>query len=98
MILFWFWIASSYVNWLISSLRLTDKRIDYFLVDEKIKSNIIDSHIQKDIMGSDHCPITLEINNIEKVFKEPEVKEKTEVKKKTIRRIKLNIVNKKEQE
>ena len=49
-------------------------------------------------MGSDHCPITLEINNIEKVFKEPEVKEKTEVKKKTIRRIKLNIVNKKEQE
>jgi exodeoxyribonuclease-3 len=37
-------------------------RIDYFLVDEKLKKNIIDSSIQTSIMGSDHCPLSLELS------------------------------------
>ena len=37
-------------------------RIDYFLVDNLLSERIIDSDIQTEIMGSDHCPISLEIN------------------------------------
>jgi exodeoxyribonuclease III len=37
-------------------------RIDYFIVSERIKGNIIDSKIFQDVMGSDHCPVCLEIN------------------------------------
>ncbi|MFT6337791.1 MAG: exodeoxyribonuclease-3 [Halioglobus sp.] len=37
-------------------------RIDYFLVDESLKENIIESQIHTQIMGSDHCPISVELN------------------------------------
>ena len=37
-------------------------RIDYFLVSESLKEKLIDSQIHKDILGSDHCPVMLEIN------------------------------------
>ena len=37
-------------------------RIDYFLVSECLKENLLDSQIHKDILGSDHCPVMLEIN------------------------------------
>ncbi|WP_423364500.1 exodeoxyribonuclease III [Mycoplasma sp. P36-A1] len=37
-------------------------RIDYFLVNEKLKTEIVDAVIYDDILGSDHCPIQLEIN------------------------------------
>lgn len=36
-------------------------RIDYFIVSEEIKDKIKDAHIYKEIMGSDHCPVGLEI-------------------------------------
>jgi len=36
-------------------------RIDYFVVSDSIKDKIIDSVIYKDVLGSDHCPIGLEI-------------------------------------
>lgn len=36
-------------------------RIDYFIVSEDVKSNIEDAYIYKEIMGSDHCPVGLEI-------------------------------------
>lgn len=36
-------------------------RIDYFIVSDDIKSNIKDAYIYKDIYGSDHCPVGLEI-------------------------------------
>jgi len=36
-------------------------RIDYFLVDESLQENITESQIHTQIMGSDHCPITLEL-------------------------------------
>ncbi|GIO27214.1 exodeoxyribonuclease III [Ornithinibacillus bavariensis] len=37
-------------------------RIDYFIVSERLKDLLIDSHAQPTILGSDHCPIALEIN------------------------------------
>ena len=37
-------------------------RIDYFIVSESIKNKIKEANIYKDIMGSDHCPIGLEID------------------------------------
>lgn len=36
-------------------------RIDYFLVSDKIKSKIKNAKIYRDVMGSDHCPVGLEI-------------------------------------
>ncbi len=36
-------------------------RIDYFLVSEDIKDKIKDAYIYSDIIGSDHCPVGLEI-------------------------------------
>ena len=36
-------------------------RIDYFITSNSLKNKIIDSKIYADIMGSDHCPIELEI-------------------------------------
>lgn len=36
-------------------------RIDYFLVSERVKDKIKAAYILPDIMGSDHCPVCLEI-------------------------------------
>lgn len=36
-------------------------RIDYFLVSDRIRENIKDAVIYSDILGSDHCPVGLEI-------------------------------------
>lgn len=36
-------------------------RIDYFLVSERIAEKIIDAKIHTEILGSDHCPIELDI-------------------------------------
>ena len=37
-------------------------RIDYFIVSNSLKENIIDAKILDDIYGSDHCPVELDIN------------------------------------
>jgi len=37
-------------------------RIDYFYVSDDLKDNIKDAYILKDILGSDHCPIVLELD------------------------------------
>lgn len=36
-------------------------RIDYFLVSDQLKDRIIDAQIHCDVMGSDHCPVILEM-------------------------------------
>ncbi len=36
-------------------------RIDYFVVSKDIKEKIKDAYIYKDIYGSDHCPVGIEI-------------------------------------
>ncbi len=36
-------------------------RIDYFLVSEDLKEKLTDAKIHSDILGSDHCPVELEL-------------------------------------
>jgi exodeoxyribonuclease-3 len=36
-------------------------RIDYFLVSKRISGNVMDSYILDHIMGSDHCPVGIEL-------------------------------------
>ncbi len=36
-------------------------RIDYFIVSDRIKDKIVDAKIHSEVLGSDHCPIELEI-------------------------------------
>ena len=36
-------------------------RIDYFIVSKNIKERIKEAKIDSEIMGSDHCPVELEI-------------------------------------
>ena len=38
-------------------------RIDYFFVNEGFVENIVDGDIHDEVMGSDHCPVSLEIHN-----------------------------------
>ena len=37
-------------------------RIDYFIVSDSIKDKIIDAKILSDVMGSDHCPVELDLD------------------------------------
>lgn len=37
-------------------------RIDYFILSNSIASNLIDSQIHCDVMGSDHCPVCIEVS------------------------------------
>ena len=37
-------------------------RIDYFVVSEKLKDKMKDAKIHSDILGSDHCPVELDID------------------------------------
>ena len=36
-------------------------RIDYFCVSESLKERLVDAKILTDVMGSDHCPVELDI-------------------------------------
>lgn len=40
-------------------------RIDYFIVSKSIEEKVKDSYIYQDIFGSDHCPVGIELKNIE---------------------------------
>ncbi|MHA6261182.1 exodeoxyribonuclease III [Sporosarcina sp. CAU 1771] len=37
-------------------------RIDYFIASERLRESLVDADIHSDIMGSDHCPIVLEMD------------------------------------
>ncbi|WP_078410573.1 exodeoxyribonuclease III [Priestia abyssalis] len=37
-------------------------RIDYFIVSDRLKDSLKDTHIHSHVMGSDHCPVVLEID------------------------------------
>lgn len=37
-------------------------RIDYFLVSERLRDSLLSAAIHSDIMGSDHCPVGLELD------------------------------------
>lgn len=57
--------ATDIYSWWSYRFRAREKnagwRIDYFLVSEALKENIIDAAIHTDIFGSDHCPVELDI-------------------------------------
>ena len=36
-------------------------RIDYFFIDEQLKSNLASAEIMNEVYGSDHCPIAIEL-------------------------------------
>lgn len=40
----------------------TGWRIDYFLVSESLREKVQMAHIWSEIMGSDHCPVSLELD------------------------------------
>ena len=40
-------------------------RIDYFIVSESLKDKLEGADIHKDVMGSDHCPIELDIAGLQ---------------------------------
>lgn len=37
-------------------------RIDYFVVSDRLMTQVADSKIHTDVLGSDHCPVELELN------------------------------------
>ena len=37
-------------------------RIDYFIVSDRLKIRVKNAAIHSEIFGSDHCPVTLELN------------------------------------
>ncbi len=39
-------------------------RIDYFVVSESLKEKLQDAKILTDVMGSDHCPVVLELEDL----------------------------------
>ena len=38
-------------------------RIDYFLVSDALKEKMADAQILRDVLGSDHCPVVLELED-----------------------------------
>lgn len=48
-----------WTHWAHARERNVGWRIDYFMVDERLKQSIVDAAIYADQMGSDHCPIGL---------------------------------------
>ncbi|TQK42060.1 exodeoxyribonuclease-3 [Brevibacillus sp. AG162] len=40
-------------------------RIDYFLASERLAPSLLGAGIDSQVMGSDHCPVVLELGNIE---------------------------------
>ena len=36
-------------------------RIDYFMVSERIKDKVKSAEIHNDVFGSDHCPVSIEL-------------------------------------
>jgi len=38
-------------------------RIDYFWINRSFTDNVLDADIHEDVMGSDHCPVSIEIKN-----------------------------------
>lgn len=50
-----------WTHWANARARNVGWRIDYFLVSESIKDKIKSANIHPDVMGSDHCPISIEV-------------------------------------
>ncbi len=49
-------------NWGKARDRNVGWRIDYFLISDSLKPKLKDAAIHADVMGSDHCPISIELD------------------------------------
>lgn len=53
---------SWWTHWANARARNVGWRIDYFLVSASLKSKIKSAQIHPDVMGSDHCPVSIELS------------------------------------
>jgi exodeoxyribonuclease-3 len=51
-----------WTHWANARARNVGWRIDYWLTSKSIASSITDTQIHPDIMGSDHCPVSIEVS------------------------------------
>ncbi len=54
---------SWWTHWANARERNVGWRIDYFLVSKVLKSRLKSAKIHSDIMGSDHCPVSIELDS-----------------------------------
>lgn len=52
-----------WTHWANSRARNVGWRIDYLLVSQSLASRVADPQIHPDVMGSDHCPVSLYLTN-----------------------------------
>jgi exodeoxyribonuclease III len=52
---------SWWTHWANARAKNVGWRIDYFLVSKALKSKVKNAKIHADIMGSDHCPVSIEL-------------------------------------
>lgn len=50
-----------WTHWANARARNVGWRIDYWMVSKSFAGNVIDAKIHADVMGSDHCPVSIEI-------------------------------------
>lgn len=53
---------SWWTHWANARARNVGWRIDYWLASESLKDKIASAEIHPDVMGSDHCPVSIEFN------------------------------------
>lgn len=53
---------SWWTHWANARARNIGWRIDYMLVSKSLKSNLKNAQIHPDVLGSDHCPISIELS------------------------------------
>jgi exodeoxyribonuclease-3 len=51
-----------WTHWANARARNVGWRIDYFLVSESLKDKVKSAQIHDDVMGSDHCPVSIELD------------------------------------
>ena len=51
-----------WTHWANARARNVGWRIDYWLASKSIAKSVVNAQIHPDIMGSDHCPVSIEIN------------------------------------
>jgi len=55
---------SWWTHWANARARNVGWRIDYWLASETLKDTVISSSIHADVMGSDHCPVSIELKDV----------------------------------
>lgn len=53
---------SWWTHWANARARNVGWRIDYWMVSESLKSNVKKAEIHADVMGSDHCPVSITLD------------------------------------